>query len=601
MTIVAFKKLTLFCPATVDKESILTALQALGCLHLISINSKKIESLTSLSTTLFDQIKKSLLILKNSAEKANIKKIDEKFDADEIVNAILTNEKQLRDVMDRHDFLQQRIKNLLPWGNFTFPDKEEMRNILFWFYKIKYKDISLLPNSYPIQEVYRDNQYIYLVVLADSEPSPAIFPSPRIHTGAISLQQLKQEFQEVLQRIDDLKEERRYLTRYQFLLNNKLASFADRTQLQNAHQHIRDLNDFYLIQGWVPESEINKVREFSSKLHLATTIEPVSSTEQAPTLLQTYPWTHGGIEIVNFYQLPGYHALDPSLMVFFSFSVFFAMILADAGYGFVIAFFTLLAWRRLGQSKTYQWVRPLLVTLSIFSIIYGVMVGSYFGYEPSAKSVLHQLTVFHINDFKTMMKVAIFVGCIHVIVANAMRGWFATHLATRLESIGFICLIIGVMILSYALIQGSHPLKLIAFMLIFASFLDIAAFASDIPVTSFKSFLKRMFKGLLSLSEIVALFSDILSYLRLFALGLAGASLAITINHIAANLHSSSAYGWIFAMIVFLLGQTLNFALCIMSAVIHGLRLNYIEFYKWSIKQEGYSYMPLRKTEVSHE
>jgi V/A-type H+-transporting ATPase subunit I len=70
-------------------------------------------------------------------------------------------------------------------------------------------------------------------------------------------------------------------------------------------------------------------------------------------------------------------------------------------------------------------------------------------------------------------------------------------------------------------------------------------------------------------------------------------------THISHN--TLNGHGWILGLLVLLIGQGLNFVLCLMSAVIHSLRLNYIEFFKWSVKEEGYTYAPLKKTEASNE
>ncbi len=600
MTITTFKKITLFA-TTQRKPDLLVELQSMGCIHLISINQKKTESLTSSVTTLLDEMRKAIKYLKDSPEQAKQKIIDETFDADKIVKSTLTNQQALRDVTDKFDFLQERIKDLSVWGNFVLPNKGEMGDILLWFYKIKHKDIPLIPKDLCIQEVHRDNMFVYLVVLSSKEPPISAFATPRIHTGAVSLNELRQELQEVIQKIDDLNEERRQLTRYRYLLSRELAHFTDRTTLQQASQKTRDHKDFFLTQGWIPESKLALAQAFCKKHDLGMTIESVSRDELPPTLLQTYPWSSAGVELVNFYQLPSYHALDPSFMVFFSFSLFFAMILADAGYGLVIALFTLLCWKWLGKFNAGTWLRPLLVTISLFSIIYGVLLGSYFGVEPSEHSILHKVKFLDINHFNSMMMVAIIVGCIHIIVANALRSWFADSLHVRMQSIGIIILIIGFMSLAFGLINHADTVKMVSIIMIALGMLCLIAFASDKPVTNFKSFALRLLEGLLSLAEITALFSDILSYLRLFALGLAGASLAITFNHIATNLYASSSYGWIFAFLVLLIGQTLNFVLCVMSGVIHGLRLNYIEFFKWSFKEEGYPYQPFKKMEVLHE
>lgn len=600
MTVATFKKITLFS-SDKNKAELLSELQSIGCLHLISINPEKTETLMTPATTPIDQIKKALYYLKNSPEQAKQKIIDNQFNPDQIIDSILTNQKKLRDATDRYDFLEERINDLSIWGNFVLPKKGEIADILLWFYKIKYKDIPQITNDLIVQEVYRDNMFVYLVVLSSTEPSQVSFGTPRIHTGAIPLEDLRTELKDIVQKIDDLNEERRQLTRYRYLLSRELAHFIDRTSLHKAGLKIRDHNDFFLIQGWVPESNQSLAEEFCKKHNLGMTIESVSENELPPTLLKTFPWTNAGIELVNFYQIPGYHALDPSLMIFFSFSLFFAMILADAGYGLVIALFTLISWKWLGKFNAGIWLRPLLITISLFSIIYGILLGSYFGVEPSANSLLGKFKLLDINNFNTMMKVVLVIGCLHIIVANAMHAWFVDKMSAKMQSIAFITLICGFMALAFGLTNHIDMITNIAIGLITISLICLMIFADDKPITGFKSFLTRTLKGFLSLYEITSLFGDILSYLRLFALGLAGASLAITFNQIAAHLNASSTYGWVLAFLVLLFGQTLNFVLCVMSGVIHGLRLNYIEFLKWSVKEEGYPYEPLKKMEVSHE
>lgn len=602
MTIANFKKMTIF-GLNPEQANFLTQLQKMGCLHLISINPKKITTLTTSSVTLADEIKKALSYLKDTPEKAKAKKTQEQFNADETVALILENQKQLREAIDRHDFLIGRIKDLSVWGNFRLPKDGEIGNLRLWFYKIRRKDINLIPNNYIVQELHHDESFIYIVVLSGDEPSVEEFTLPRTHTGSISLETLRAELQDTLEKIDDLNEERRRLTRYRFLLSREFDNFTDRTALQEAGQKIYDHNDFFLMQGWIPQENIESIKEFCEKHKLGFSIETPTHKEKPPTLLQTYPWASAGTELVNFYQTPGYHALDPSLMLFFSFSIFFGIILADAGYGLVIAVFTLLFWKWMGKFNASVWLRPLLVAISIFSIIYGAMLGSYFGIELSSKSFLGHLKILDINNFKMMMRLVIVIGCLHIIAANAMRAWFATNIYLRMLSLGYIFLIIGFMILGFGFINHSNNMIKLACIIIGASVLTLVIFAGNEPVTNFKSFLSRLAEGLKAVAEISSLFGDILSYLRLFALGLAGASLAVTFNHIATHIaHTTSqSYGWILAFLILLAGQTLNLLLCIMSGVIHGLRLNYIEFLKWSVTEDGYAYKPFKKAEVSHE
>jgi V/A-type H+-transporting ATPase subunit I len=92
----------------------------------------------------------------------------------------------------------------------------------------------------------------------------------------------------------------------------------------------------------------------------------------------------------------------------------------------------------------------------------------------------------------------------------------------------------------------------------------------------------------------------VLSYLRLFALGLASASLALTFNDLARQVADEvPGLGLLFAILILLVGHVLNLLLSVMSGVVHGLRLNFIEFYNWALLGEGYPFRPFKKKEAS--
>ena len=107
-----------------------------------------------------------------------------------------------------------------------------------------------------------------------------------------------------------------------------------------------------------------------------------------------------------------------------------------------------------------------------------------------------------------------------------------------------------------------------------------------------------MIEGLQGLTGLSGLFGDVLSYLRLFALGLSSAKLAETFNNLGASAWDEAGFGVIAAIGIVLLGHTLNILLSIMSGVVHGLRLNCIEFFKWSLPDEGYLFRPFAKKEI---
>ena len=114
-------------------------------------------------------------------------------------------------------------------------------------------------------------------------------------------------------------------------------------------------------------------------------------------------------------------------------------------------------------------------------------------------------------------------------------------------------------------------------------------FSSVQPVFSARprDVLRRGADGLLGLTGVTKAFGDSLSYLRLFALGLASAQLAVLFNQMASDASKIKGVGILLGLLVFLLGHTLNFVLAVVGGVVHGLRLNCIEFFSWSLTDEG--------------
>ena len=127
----------------------------------------------------------------------------------------------------------------------------------------------------------------------------------------------------------------------------------------------------------------------------------------------------------------------------------------------------------------------------------------------------------------------------------------------------------------------------------------IVAFSSNRPVQRPLDWVWRALDGIRRLGGAMNAFGDALSYMRLFALGLASASLAITFNDLArSTMDAVPGTGILVGLLILLAGHVLNFALALMSGFVHGLRLNYIEFYRWGLPEEGTAFRPFAVKEV---
>jgi V/A-type H+-transporting ATPase subunit I len=108
-----------------------------------------------------------------------------------------------------------------------------------------------------------------------------------------------------------------------------------------------------------------------------------------------------------------------------------------------------------------------------------------------------------------------------------------------------------------------------------------------------------MLEGIKGLTMLTKVFGDLLSYLRLFALGLASSSLAVIFNHNAAHaLREQTGMNILNCLLIWVTGHTVNLSLCLMSGIVHGLRLNFIEYFSWSVSEEGYPFKAFSKKEI---
>jgi V/A-type H+-transporting ATPase subunit I len=275
---------------------------------------------------------------------------------------------------------------------------------------------------------------------------------------------------------------------------------------------------------------------------------------------------------------------DPSKAVFIAFAIFFGMIFSDAGYGLVLGIGTLAAWRRLGRVPGGP--RGLLVALVISSVAYGVLVGSYFGLEPSPGSWLAAAHVLHAGDQGLMMLISIGVGVAHLSLANLVTAWRRRSSLSAMGPLGWTCVLVGGY---WAGLARSHPnLARLGFWGVGLGLALVLLFSSQHPFRlAPRALLSRLLEGLKGLTEVSKVFGDVLSYLRLFALGLAAIKLAEAFNDLAAGSFALRGVGVLLGIVVLVVGHVINLAMGIMGGVVHGLRLNVIEFFNWSLPEEG--------------
>lgn len=591
MTIVPLQKVTLYGMAR-DREDAVTALQRLGCVHLLPL--RRAAPLEVPDAVRRRRADAAFAHLTAAPDQRRPWPAGRSVDLDVLIADALDNKARLRDLRDRIDFLRERIRGLAAFGDFALPPGAALRGRKLWFYTVPLKLRRALQDiDLPWQVVGRGPTVWHVAVLAREEPPADLLPVPRVHTGSRRLSHLHADLADAeiaLERAEDAWSE---LSRSRFVLGLRLAQAQDADARREATAMTLEAGPVFALQGWAPVAATDDLHRLARDTGLAITLAPPGPDDSPPTLLDTADGMPGSDAITTFYRVPAYGAWDPSLIVYASFAVFFAMILADAGYAGVLGGILAFYWRRLGHSGKGRRARVMVAVLLAVAGAYGVAAGSYFGLSPQ-DGPLARVAFIDVTDVDAMMRVSICIGVAHVSLANAVAARRARGLAQAAVHVGWIVAACGG--LALWLVPG--PWGGVALATGLAAV--VLGQGAARPVVTARDWLWRILAGLQGLTRVSSMFGDVLSYMRLFALGLASASLAATFNGLALDLAGGVPGGGVaLAIVVAALGHGINLALGIVSGAVHGLRLNFIEFFGWGLTEEGYPFRAFARREIA--
>lgn len=589
MSIVALVKVTAYGYLS-DKSRVLEDLQECGCLHIISLNPEREISGHSGPSSEAREALNFLLSCPN--RRKQVGKFDE-FDPLRIERETLNLKSQIGTLNDKRDFLLERIAHLTPWGEFEFPPLDELADNRLWFYLVPEYQMKDIPADYVWQEVKHDNRFHYVIVISPNEPEQ--MPVQRVRTGNRSVKELEYELEAVEIALEDLQAKRESLTRWCKLLAQKITWLEDLAAREVVAQQTYDESTLFALQAWAPAHQRDMLLAYAEQHTMVLEIEDPGPDEQPPTLLENEHSFASGQDLVLFYMTPSYRLWDPSIVVFFSFVLFFAIIISDAGYGALLGLLLLWKWKAWGQTKTMKRMRGLMTYIVGACIIWGMMVGGYFGIMPKPHTFLANFQILDVNNYNVMMILSIFFGVLHLSIGNFADFRCKGNSPQRWVPIGWIGIITG----GFFVWIGSMGTGFLTFVKILGILAMLGGgglafwFINPHPV-----WWKRALGGFNIVPKLSAAFGDTLSYLRLFALGLAGSSLSGTFNSLGMALDDAvPGIGVLLAIFVIVFGHVLNFGLSLMGAVIHGLRLNYIEFFNWGMPEEGYLFKAFARKE----
>ena len=575
-----------------DVEAFLKKLQGVGVVD-ITRSVKPVDEKSEQLSARAESYRKALSLLEGvmPAEFA------EKVYGDLAENVITTvNEKEA--VLNQLSQLQKDLEDRMPWGRFDSKNFEKLkeRGLKLHFYKVKTSNFEPeWKENYALSEISSDGLNTYFVVVSDDEnydfPLKEM-PAPENDYSEIEkkIEMLNMSYMLKNQRLSELKcSEPKIKAELEHTLMKLDLHLAHVSGTKAAEDYIT------VFEGFAPKDTEASLHELLDKEEVLYLAEAAQVTDNPPIKLKNNKFVSMFEILTDMYGRPKYDEFDPTVWISIFFMLFFAFCMGDAGYGLVLILVGFVL------KKAMPKLVPLVVTLGVATTVIGLLFHTFFSTDMLTWSCIPDavkkcMLPSQIAGYDGTMILAIIIGIVHICLAMIVKTYQATKtkgFANSLGTWGWSLLIVGgVIVGGLALIgvMNSATTKWVIIIIGILSALGIF-FLNDLhrnPLMNFGSGLWETY------NTATGLLGDVLSYLRLYALGLAGAKLGEAFNAIGLQALGDGGAGWIAFILIVIIGHTLNVAMCVLGAFVHPLRLNFLEFFKNSgYEGSGRKYNPL--------
>lgn len=589
-------------------EGFLNSLQELGVVD-ISRSLKPIDEQSSGMLAEADRAKKALTIL--AAYKAGSEK-DFKFDGCP-VDAVLETQDRIAEISAEIAAAKKEIAVRQPWGSFRSEDihKLESQGLKLRFYScMKKKFDPSWTEIQPLEVISETESKVFFVTvsLAQEEYS---FPLEAVPAPEGSVNE-EEEKLALLQ--SKLEKEQQLLANLKSCSDEIRKAYNDslsRLDLYFAEAATEKAVDNYLtvLIGFAPTSDDKRLCASFDSMDIYYSHEAATKEDNPPVKLKNN-WFAKNFEVLTgMYGVPAYDEFDPTPVLGPFFMLFFAMCMGDAGYGILLMLIALVLRLKMKDSSLGKMHR-LIAFLGGMTFVVGIFLGTFFGMsilEASwAPAWLKGLCIdgwfpdAKIAGFPVQMVLAVAIGVLHICLAMIIktinftkRFGFKKTVATW----GWTTLIVGGLVV--VSLGMTEVLSAEAFKWTIIALAVVSGLAIYVFNTPGRNPLLNIGSGLWDTYNMVTgLLGDVLSYIRLYALGLAGGMLGNAFNIMGTMILDIPVPGvnWVFCIIILIFGHVLNLAMSCLGAFVHPLRLTFVEYFKNSgYEGSGAKYNPLTK------
>ncbi len=580
--IVKMKKIWLLCAASAQQRT-LEALREMGVVHLNHVVFPEGEELEKARNTL----KYVQRVLDELPENADA--LPSGGSAHEVIERVWGLIREREDLEEELESMRSEYARIEPFGSFQPALIEELQShgIYVTLYRAGPEYVPAAPQGAVVHELKRDRSGVCFVVI---HREAVDLPVRQVRVPEKSLNQLAEAISETEQ---SLEHNARRMNRYvgdRNLVLDIVDEVNDRIRYIEAHRGMGAEGPVVYVRGYLPENSVSAIEGAAAAHGWGYRIEEPAPDEQPPTYITNPSWVNLIKPVFDFMGIvPGYREVDISACFLFFFSIFFGMIVGDAGYGFIFLALTLGFRKKLGALSPYS--VPLMVLMSICTMVWGVLTGTYFSMNAAAIGPLSSVKVNWLTEHDNLMLLCFLLGASHLTLAH---GWSALRMMNSpqaLAQVGWICNTWAMFFVVNAMVLGA-PFPPFLLPLFITGVVLIAAF-----MTPLKKLKAEAFNHVMLPLDLISNFVDVISYVRLFAVGLATYAVGNAFNGMALGDGVNGFVAGLGAALVLFLGHTLNIVMAAMSVLVHGIRLNTLEFsghlgMEWS----GFPYEPFKRT-----
>lgn len=648
MSIIKMQKVAVIGLDT-DKEKLINELMDFGAMELSDQTAKLSEEIWANSTT-SDEDGEKIVSLEEKLERAeHALEVIEKYGnvkeplfktrrkvkktiLDDISSTHEQREKNIRLILDFEDKidncsdkfngLESDAAFLTPWADYDLPlELSGTRNTTVF--------TGTFPVDNPVDEVAgrlekeietvllkvvgQDREYHYAAAVADKAVSEEVLTVLKEYgfsqvnfndfegTAGANLKRIAEE-KELLQ-----KEKAETIAQVAANSNLKesIEEYFDLVSIALEKEKIRErllrTQKTFIIEGWIPSRNVEKAKTILDGNNCVYEFREPQEDEDVPVLVENKHAIMPFESIMEMYSLPSYRGFDPTSIFAIFYAIFFGIMLSDAGYGIVMAVACFVILKKYDlEGSAYKMIK-LFFYCGLSTTFWGALFGGWFGdfFQVFAKVVLHKELVIEpiwFNPISDPMKLLIFsmvLGVIHIFIGMGIKAYMYIREGKWFDAIcdvGFWYSLISGLILWVAggmIFTTDTASEVGKWMSI------VGALGLLLTGGRHNKGLGKITGGLGALYNITSYLSDILSYSRLLALGLATGVIAQVVNTMG-SLFGDGVVGAVLLILIFLVGHTLNFAINALGSYVHACRLQYIEFFGKFYEDGGEAFSPFQ-------